>query len=287
MRKALTPIVGRGAARALATINTILLPGFFGFLVWEFKEDWKLYRANRRRSIAPVAIGHHGETMAGLLKVGLHSGTIPKTYAKLRRAAWKDDRRALKHRHALHHVEDAVRLFVERDFAALLAASARFPSRIDVGRVDIASNRVRVELACDGRGDSALVAFEEQSGWIVASIARRGFVDSLSDGERTVFENALAGLYTMAAVDLVREQIESAIGENTPYDVADRGVVAWPGGDYDREVVYRLEDGRLPMFRDAEIAWDDWVLAWDDRGALRRVVRGASLLPARAEGARS
>ena len=38
-----------------------------------------------RRSI----IGHHGETMARLLRPGFHSGTLPKRFAKLRRAERK------------------------------------------------------------------------------------------------------------------------------------------------------------------------------------------------------
>jgi hypothetical protein len=285
MRRALTPIFGHGTARVLGTVNTFLLPGFFGFLVWELKENWKLYRANRRGALSPVAIGHHGESMAGLLKIGFHSGTIPKTYAKLRRAAWKDDRRALKHRHALHHVEDAVRLFVERELLLLLEASARFSRRIDVGRVDIASNRVRVELACDGQ-ESALVAFEEQSGWIVAGVARAGFIDALTDDERVVFENALAGLYKLAAVDLVREQIAASLPEGAPYDVSDRGVVAWADGDYDRETVIALDAKNIPMYRDFEIPWVAWTRAWDDGAPLRGLVTGPSLLPARSQGER-
>jgi hypothetical protein len=34
-----------------------------------------------------VIIGHHGEDMTRLLRVGIHSGTLPKLYARIRRAA--------------------------------------------------------------------------------------------------------------------------------------------------------------------------------------------------------
>src|SRR5690606_5317120 len=97
------------------------IPGIFGFLVWELKENWRLYAANRRRTLGPVAVGHHSETMARLLKPGFHSGTVPKLYARLRRAErkarqngrWKPIR---KHRQALHHVELAIRRYVQREF---------------------------------------------------------------------------------------------------------------------------------------------------------------------------
>ncbi len=56
------------SANAIAGAAQFLLPGIFGFLVWEFKENWRLYEANRPRSLRPVAIGHHGETMTRLLR---------------------------------------------------------------------------------------------------------------------------------------------------------------------------------------------------------------------------
>ena len=58
----------------------------FGFIFWEVKENWRLYRANRSPTLGPVSIGPHGETLAGLLQPGFHSGTVPKLYARLRAA---------------------------------------------------------------------------------------------------------------------------------------------------------------------------------------------------------
>src|SRR5262249_36629868 len=69
-----------------------LLPDFFGFLVWETKENWSLYRANRPASLPPVAVGSHGETVRRVLQPGFHSGTVPRLYARLRRA----ERQALR-----------------------------------------------------------------------------------------------------------------------------------------------------------------------------------------------
>src|SRR5437660_11513746 len=45
----LQPLLGRAAAGLIAALVIFFLPGLAGFLVWEFKENWKLYRANRPR----------------------------------------------------------------------------------------------------------------------------------------------------------------------------------------------------------------------------------------------
>ncbi len=82
----LTPLVGRDIARLFAGTTVFLLPGVFGFLVWELKENWRLYQANRPKALGPVVIGDHGETLVRMLRPGFHSGTLPKLFAKLRKS---------------------------------------------------------------------------------------------------------------------------------------------------------------------------------------------------------
>src|SRR5262249_29710883 len=127
---ALGPVV----AGAIAGTTAFLLPGVFGFLVWEFKENWKLYRASRARILRPARVGHHGETVSALLVPGFHSGTIPKVFARLRRAAQRAEssssdslgvaqRANASHgrfREALQELEEALTRFVERELVALL-----------------------------------------------------------------------------------------------------------------------------------------------------------------------
>src|SRR5262249_27491558 len=36
------------------------LPDAFGFLIWEMKENWSLYRANRGKVVRPAVVGSHG-----------------------------------------------------------------------------------------------------------------------------------------------------------------------------------------------------------------------------------
>ena len=78
---------GKNYLEVLATVTFVLtlIPGFMGFLVWELKENWRLYRANQPRFLRPVLVGGHGESMRGMLAPGFHSGTLPKLYRRLRR----------------------------------------------------------------------------------------------------------------------------------------------------------------------------------------------------------
>ena len=82
----LAPVALRSRWPRLLVLPTVwLLPDAFGFLFWETKENWSLYRANRRRLLHAVAVGPHGETIKALLQPGFHSGTVPRLYRRLRR----------------------------------------------------------------------------------------------------------------------------------------------------------------------------------------------------------
>jgi hypothetical protein len=304
----LAPIVGGGVAGFVAGMLVIWFPGVFGFAVWEFKENWRLYRANRSLSMRPVMIGHHGETMLRFMKPGFHSGTLPKLYARMRKAERRSNGRALhKHQEALHHIKESIRHFVERELLMLLEESKAWGTpRLHVGALQTACNRVRVELCCPELGEETVwVAFEEHSGWLVVAVTQRGWLERLSEGQRAAFAVALAGLYKKAGAALVRQQVEaclSAVGMSS-YRVASPGLILWPDGDFSREVVCplvrtlpakgdpapRAED--LPglsadelLYSRAPITWSDWVAAWsaDQAGQLPSlaVMEKVHLLPA-------
>jgi len=176
----------------------------------------------------------------------------------------------------------------------------------------VSSNRIRVRLACDDLCSEELeVTLEEQSGYIVAGVLRPGFVMQLPEASeaRRLFENALAGLYQLAEVDLVREHIAYELGEDTSYDVADDGLVVWPHADFRTELVYSLDtreqrtllpkvkgeplettpaplDTRHLLYREQAIPWVSWVATWSaaDREGIRlpRLLRGVPILPSAA-----
>ncbi|HWL88255.1 MAG TPA: hypothetical protein VNO21_20770, partial [Polyangiaceae bacterium] len=177
-----------------------------------------------------------------------------------------------------------------------------------VERVLLASNRVRIRIVCPRWSDRACeIAFDEQSGLLVASVAEPGFLDEMPMNEaRVLFENALAGFYQLAGVDLVREEIEAAVGP-ARYDISDEGLVLWPDGSYRTEWVYPLRatklgtliqprvrglppvrapmvlDERRILFRHRAIAWSAWVDAWEAAarvgGPLPRLLSDTELLP--------
>jgi hypothetical protein len=304
VRSPLAPL-GAVVSNTVAGTTVFLLPGAFGFLVWELKENWNLYQQNRSRTIEPVRIGHHGETMSGLLVAGFHSGTLPKIYAKLRRSMRRGGAKVNEFRARLHEVAHAIETFVDRELVGLLRASARWGiGDLSVHRIEVASNRVRVGIACHAAGpDVAWIHFEEQSGLLVAGLATVGFITTLDEGPRATLEIALAGLYKRAGVDIVREQVESLLGPATPYDIAAEGLVVWPGTGYETEVVYDLSgagmlqgsvrgvplavapralDASRLLFNRQEILWTVWVDAFreDAVGERRRVTDGPSLLKA-------
>src|SRR5262249_59590974 len=83
------PLIGKTAADAFAGTTLVFLPGLWGFMAWELVANWRVYAANRARELRPAQIGSHGETMARLLRPGLHSGTVPKAFPRLRPPAWR------------------------------------------------------------------------------------------------------------------------------------------------------------------------------------------------------
>jgi hypothetical protein len=240
----LGPIVGG----ALAGLTVFLLPSLSGFLVWELKANYRLYRAARAEHVPPAQLGPHGETMQGLLVAGLHSGTLPKLYRRLRRAAQRHHERSVSRRAALHResgregdslagfrkglrgVQRGLQRFAERELLAVLNATVRWRiSGLALDRVDLSSNRIRVRFSCEGhRDDPCELTIEQLGDKIVASISAPGFVAHLDDEHRILFENALAVFYQRAQVQLVREQLEAELGSLAHYDIADEGLVVWP-----------------------------------------------------------
>ena len=315
----LSAFLGKEWGVAIATPILFLTPGIFGFLVWELKENWRLYEANRPLTLRPVVVGHHGETLARLLKPGFHSGTVPKLYAKLRRAERKairtGQRKAVrKHRAHLHEVEESIRHFVDRDFRELLMQGrALADTPLALGEINLSAKRITVEVCRLGDpGPGVQLAFEEHSGWLVAGIADIGWLAELDKPARHAFASALAGLYKMAGADLVREAIAFVLeargavenASTVEFDFRDNGVVVYLDPLEPVEILYLLrpEPGTPPLvtightdvtppeidphrlvFADVAIRWTRWVAVWegDRHGTAHpaQLVEGMPMLP--------
>ena len=277
-------------ADTVAGTTVFLIPGIFGFLVWEFKSNWQLYRANRRENLKPVLVGSHGETFIRLMKPGFHSGTLPKLFGKLRRVdrcRRASDHSLARSRHLdnLHHVHADIEHFIEREFLSLLReTSAWTASDMDVVRVRLASNNVRIELTCQSVSSKTMIlVFEEQSGWLVASTFQLGWLNDVAQDQADVFMRALVGFYRLAGVDLVREQIASSFSpRQIPYDVSEEGLVVWPDGKYEEEAIYNLHhhvirpyprsvartwslpnvESETLIFAQTRLTWETWIQQW-------------------------
>jgi hypothetical protein len=230
--KKLTPYIGRAEANTLVWTTIWLVPGVFGFLVWELKENWRLYAANRSPTLRPVPIGHHGETMVRLLRPGFHSGTLPKVFAALRRASRRtagmlEARRLTKKRTALLHVAEGVHRFVEREFVHLIEDADILPAvPVKVGEVRVATNRIDVELLrTDRPQDAALLTWEEDSGKLRGAVSRLGWLEALTPQQHKLFTEALRGLFQKAGVEEAAGKISAPI---TPAITWDEWVATWP-----------------------------------------------------------
>jgi len=243
--------VGLGEAQATSYAVGIIwcIPGIFGFLAWEFKENWKLYKANRSANLKPVRVGSHGETVATFLRPGFHSGTVPKIYHKLRKAQERSPMplaSSNKHLEAAHHVELALVAFFEREFLAQLNRHPLFrDTPISLGHVRLGVTTIRADFLLDRQ--TLALSFEQRAGWIIARIEQPGWAASLSDAQARQFEAALGGLYKLAGVDLIHEHLQSLFPDGARFDFRNNDLLVWPAPDFSVQAVYHLTTDDRPL----------------------------------------
>ncbi|GIW84385.1 MAG: hypothetical protein KatS3mg107_0045 [Gemmataceae bacterium] len=225
----LVPQIADWTGISVWTVSMIIngIPGIFGFIAWELKENWRLYAANRPRRLSPVVIGSHGETMRGLLRPGFHSGTLPRCYRKLRRAQTRDKQHFWRQR--LHHVVDELQHFVERECLALLHRVAKDSLPLHLDHIQTGCRRVTVSFHHPHLGPVPLqLAFEEMEGRIHAEIVEWGWTRRLSDEQRSILILAFRGLLDKAAVEVyaTRQRLELDVPLAKDFDDLRRHV-AW------------------------------------------------------------
>ena len=292
MTELLTPLSGGLVAGVIAGTTVWLLPDAFGFLFWEMKENWRLYRANRAPNLQPVVVGTHGETVRHLLQPGFHSGTLPKLFARLRRAErsaarsgnWQTVR---VYHQELQKIERAMQRLLDREIVELVKQSPHWQGRaLDAGRIALASNRISLELLSpDMQGGAIWLDIDDRSGWLMAGLRGPGWQEQAAPTQRQVLTFAVAGFYKLAGVDLVREQVEGNLPPDAvAYDITANDLVVWLGERGGRAILYdwntidgvldpRAPDGdpapewpvldqRRLVFGSVPLAWDKWVDIW-------------------------
>lgn len=218
----------RGLALTVVTFISTATPGVFGFLAWELKENWRLYAANRPPMLRPIQIGSHGESMRRLLVPGLHSGTIPKLYAKLRRQL-RADRTGVgmvPADEALAELASDIAAVARAECLGLLKRTRLFgQTDISVSEVRLATNRIHVSFAAESLGSVPLtMAISQLEGRITGDLVRQGWMVSLDPERVQILRLALSGLAVLCGVD---QTTESCSGQNVPQPVAQIDWLEW------------------------------------------------------------
>ena len=209
MLAALDPFLPRVISVPFVTSTILLLPGFFGFLVWELKENWKLFNANHPPAAYPVPVGHHGETLRVMLRRGFHAGTVPKAWDKLRRllrgaleSGTTAQGKLRKYEKVLLQARNDIQALRDRELLASLrdlAANGDLPgiAGVDPGEIHLATESVEMGMVLRVSG--------EASGAPVVMTLRYAVIDDDLQGEL----NTAGPLQGLPAADreLLREEV--------------------------------------------------------------------------------
>lgn len=294
MESLLIPYFGRPMAMSITWFHIFFLPGFFGFAVWELKENWRLFRENRQPFLKPVPIGSHGETMERLLRPGFHSGTVPKLYRRLRRLEHQPAsfQRFTKRRatlEQLHHVTKAVERFVDREWIALLNRCVLWKDQpLTCDEVTAATNSLTIHIrplkpANPSPSSILELLIQEQSGRIIAWISNKGWLEQTTQDQHAAFELACEGFFRKSGVFFIRSQVESKYTRSHPYDVQDHGLVVWVDAQCHEECSVVLDGAKVTeirpshlgeqlglfpvpdkewIFAAGETSWNQWQESW-------------------------
>jgi hypothetical protein len=237
-------------------------------------------------------VGHHGETILQLLRPGFHSGTVPRLFNHLRHAerqamATGTWRTARSYRHELQQVEKAVRLFVEREFLVLLSLSKSWKDQpLKAGSIELATRTIRLDLEHGDHASSPVrVTFSEQAGWLMVQIEQVGWLPQVTASQFDAFTGALAGMYKMAGVAIVREQVQAGLASTgCEYAIQQEGLELRCPPELSESLLCSIHDtvrlrflgthveivDNLPalppleslIFARVPLRWNDWVAGW-------------------------
>jgi hypothetical protein len=291
--------LGIESVRAGTLAGTIVtcIPGVFGFLAWELRENWRLYRANRAPVLRPVRVGSHGESFAQLLRPGFHSGTLPKLFARVRKSARRARERGRvvsiplpKDRDNAHHLQEEVAAFVDRELVNLLNQHAAWSGTpLAVGEVELAAARIRVELRCDALSvecePPAALTFDQRDGYVIATMTPAAWIADLPETKTELLRIALLGLYKLAAVDLVTEHVMRQLAPGTTrFDIRHRHLIAWSDDAFTTESTYDLSDTssdaiRRLLLRNVDVPWREWKCVWEAQIPAEIIASAGAIAP--------
>lgn len=245
-----------------------LIPGFLGFMVWELKENWRLYRANMPAHLTPVPFGSHGETARGMLVPGFHSGTIPALFRRARHGTASTD--------DFEHTRHAFERFIHGSFLSLLEGTREFPHpQLEAIFLTKASISARISV----QGRSALLAIRWRGHWLEADWNDKDIRDGLKPDLRAAWDNARDGLWHLAGAEVLAPPLIATTGALAHGAVSDGCWVKTAYGQLhymwdNTEERLPPEEGRGPTLTKGDvlvacqpIPWADWCTRWQERSA--------------------
>ena len=200
----------------------------------------------------------------------------------MRTGSW---RTARTWRRSLTEVEQTIRRLVERELVRLLQESMRWKGEpLRVGGVVLTPTRIGIELLQAETVQPVRLEWEDQAGWLMASIREPGWLESLADEQRQAVTTALAGLYKLAGIDLVYEQVRECLPPGASFTLTERGLVVETGPLREAAVRYDLrrsrgalkprtldgapaanwpvlDPGRV-LYSQVPLSWQQWVENW-------------------------
>ncbi|MCB9882531.1 MAG: hypothetical protein H6834_12135 [Planctomycetes bacterium] len=291
--------LGPVGSNSLAWFLLYAIPAAVGFLVWELKENWKLYRANRKPVMREQIVTSRGETLASLLHPNWHATTLPELYGRWRRAEREAQKRAdwtasRKQRMALESLHGALQRYVEREFLSLLQQSRAFDVPLHVDAVHSGLSTLRIVFASPvGPREHVKLRLEVEmrEPWLLADLTDEGLLARLSKPALDTFHLAWIGLYKMLGVNLLIDRLEALLDGVTRRSLSHRtdehGIWVWPKGQHSRAVYYDLRARTITRprttgatslswpdlatpeiaFDDSPLLWSEWEDAWDQEQA--------------------
>ncbi|MCA9148226.1 MAG: hypothetical protein KDA92_02940, partial [Planctomycetales bacterium] len=206
--KTIAPFTGSVRAPTIVWSTIWLIPGVFGFLVWELKANWRLYEANRPRRLMPTPVGHHGETMLRLLRPGFHSGTLPKSFAALRHAlkAAQDNQLPSVERKlaVLRHVEESILRFVNRKLLLIWSESTSADAlAASISKLHIATSSIDVHIAMQDRPQNTIeLTWQDVDNRFVMRASAGDWLEQLDKNSRESCVVGLTGLAQFSAAEV-------------------------------------------------------------------------------------
>ena len=245
-----------------------LIPGFLGFMVWELKENWRLYIANMPLALNPVSFGSHGETARGMMVPGFHSGALPALFRRARQGRASSEE--------FHHVEKEISRFFASELLALPMGMPSFP-HLAIHHVSISNFSLGATIAMNETMARVTVRWRGQ--WIEADWEDSDLRAALDPIQRIAWDDALMGFWKKTDIDLLAPALVTAT-EAKAYGALESGLwLRLPGSS--RRLTYlwdnhedRLvpEEGNGPALPRADILtaeysmpWRDWSARWQQR----------------------